>query len=41
MAVEQFHRRVSDYEVTPGDEVHYKFEGVRRAEHLPITFTKR
>ena len=41
MAVEQFHRRVSDYEVTPGEDVHYKFEGVRRAEHLPITFTKR
>ncbi len=41
MAVEQFHARVKDYEITPGDEAKYIFEGVRHTSHLPITFTKR
>ena len=33
--------RVKDYQITPGDEAKYIFEGVRHTSHLPITFTKR
>jgi cytochrome P450 len=40
-AVDQWHRRVSDYEVAPGEEVEYKFEGVRHASYLPLVFTPR
>jgi cytochrome P450 len=41
LALEQFHRRVSDYWITEGEEVGYKFEGVRHASHLPVSFTAR
>ncbi len=40
-AIDQFHRRVADYEIAPGEEVQYKFEGVRHASHLPLVFTPR
>lgn len=40
-AIDQWHRRVSDYEIAPGEEVEYKFEGVRHASHLPLVFTPR
>jgi cytochrome P450 len=40
-AIDQFHRRVADYEIAPGEEVRYKFEGVRHASYLPLVFTPR
>ncbi|CAB4364136.1 unannotated protein [freshwater metagenome] len=40
-AIDQLHRRVSDYWVTPGAEVDYEFAGVRAANHLPLSFTAR
>lgn len=40
-AIDQLHRRVSDYTVTPGEEVDYEFAGVRAANHLPLSFTAR
>jgi cytochrome P450 len=41
VAVDQFHRRISDYRVTAGESVFYEFAGVRQANHLPISFTAR
>jgi cytochrome P450 len=38
-AVDQFHRRIPDYWVTPGETIEYEFAGVRQARHLPLTFT--
>jgi cytochrome P450 len=40
-AIDQFHRRVRDYAVAPGEEVGYKFEGVRHASYLPLVFSAR
>jgi cytochrome P450 len=40
-AIDQWHRRVSDYEIAPGEEPEYKYDGVRHASYLPIVFTKR
>jgi cytochrome P450 len=40
-AIDQLHRRVSDYWVTPGEAVEYEFAGVRAANHLPLTFAVR
>ncbi len=37
-SIDQFHRRIPDYWVTPGDEVSYEFAGVRQAKYLPTTF---
>jgi cytochrome P450 len=41
LAIDQFHRRVSDYGIAPGEEPVYKFEGVRHASRLPLVFTAR
>ncbi|WP_433461858.1 cytochrome P450 [Spirillospora sp. CA-128828] len=41
VAIEEFHRRIPDYEITPGDEVVYTNYGVRGAIRLPITFPVR
>ncbi|MFC5747940.1 cytochrome P450 [Actinomadura rugatobispora] len=41
LAIEEFHRRVPDYEITPGDRVVYTNHGVRGAIRLPITFPVR
>ena len=38
-AVDRFHRRVTDYWITEGEEVVYEFAGVRQAKYLPISFT--
>lgn len=38
-AVDQFHRRVRDYSVTPGETVTWALHGVREATYLPLTFT--
>ncbi len=40
VAIDELHRRLADYEITPGDEPHYNHAGVRAAEHLPLTFTR-
>jgi cytochrome P450 len=36
--VEELHRRIPDYWITPGDEPRYLSLGVRAVEHLPISF---
>jgi len=38
IAVEQFHRRIPEYEVAVGQSVTYMNYGVRAAVHLPIAF---
>ncbi len=38
VAIEEFHRRIPDYAVTPGDQVVYTNYGVRAAVRLPVTF---
>ena len=38
VALEEFHKRIPEYEITPGKEVRYTNYGVRAAIHLPITF---
>jgi cytochrome P450 len=40
-AIDQFHQRVSDYEIAPGEDPRYVFEGVRHASYLPLVFTPR
>jgi cytochrome P450 len=40
-AIDQWHRRVADYQIAPGDEPEYVFDGVRSAKRLPLVFTKR
>jgi cytochrome P450 len=41
VALDQFHRRVSDYSIAPGQEPVYKYEGVRSPVSLPLAFTAR
>ena len=41
LAIEEFHRRIPDYEITPGDQVIYTNYGVRAAVRLPVTFPVR
>jgi cytochrome P450 len=38
VALEEFHQRIPEYEITPGKDVRYTNYGVRAAVHLPITF---
>jgi cytochrome P450 len=38
LALEEFHRRIPDYAVTPGQSVTYTNYGVRAAVHLPVSF---
>ncbi len=38
VAIEEFHKRIPDYAVTPGEQVLYTNYGVRAAIRLPITF---
>lgn len=38
-AIDQFHRRIPDYWITPGEEPEYEWAGVRQARRLPLTFT--
>jgi cytochrome P450 len=40
-AIDQLHRRLSDYWVTPGAQIEYQHEGVRAAVRLPLQFTAR
>jgi cytochrome P450 len=37
IALEEFHRRIPDYRVADGAEVHFSM-GIRQAEHLPLVF---
>jgi cytochrome P450 len=37
-AVDQFHRRIPDYWVTPGEEPVYEFGGVRQVKRLPLSW---
>ncbi len=39
IAVDQFHRRIPEYSVTPGQAVEYEFAGVRQAKHLPVSWS--
>ena len=38
VALEEWHRRIPDYEVAPGAELAYS-PGIREVQHLPLTFT--
>ncbi|MER7930081.1 cytochrome P450 [Streptomyces sp. NPDC096057] len=38
LGIEEFHKRIPDYEVTPGEQVQYTNYGVRGAIRLPVTF---
>ena len=37
VALEEFHRRIPDYRIADGAEVHYS-TGIRQAEQLPLEF---
>jgi cytochrome P450 len=37
VALEEFHRRIPDYEIAPGTDIHYS-PGIRQADHLPLVF---
>ena len=38
-AIEELHRRIPDYRISPGSDVVYLNYGVRAALHLPLSFT--
>jgi cytochrome P450 len=38
LKIEEFHQRILDYAITPGDQVLYTSYGVRAAIRLPATF---
>jgi cytochrome P450 len=38
VALEEFHRRIPDYALADGTELHFS-PGIRQAEHLPLVFT--
>jgi hypothetical protein len=38
VALEEFHQRIPEYEITAGQQVRYTNYGVRAAICLPITF---
>jgi hypothetical protein len=40
VALEEFHRRIPDYEIAPGVDVHYS-PGIRQADRLPLVFMPR
>jgi cytochrome P450 len=37
VALDEFHRRIPDYRIADGAEIHYSL-GIRQAEHLPLEF---
>ena len=37
VALEEFHKRIPDYEIVAGTELHFS-PGIRQAEHLPLVF---
>ena len=37
VALDEFHRRIPDYTIADGAEIHYSL-GIRQAEHLPLVF---
>ena len=37
VALEEFHRRIPEYAIADGAEIHFS-PGIRQAERLPITF---
>jgi cytochrome P450 len=39
VAIDQFHRRITNYRVADGEEIEYEFAGVRQAKRLPLAFT--
>jgi cytochrome P450 len=38
VSLEELHRRIPDYHVAPGAQVHFS-PGIRQADHLPLEFT--
>lgn len=40
-AIDQWHRRVADYEIAPGEQPEYEFDGVRSAKRMPVVFSAR
>ncbi|MET7924360.1 cytochrome P450 [Streptomyces sp. NPDC005349] len=41
LALEEFHRRIPDYEVTPDDGIRYANIAVRAAQYLPLTLPSK
>ncbi len=37
-ALEEFHRRIPDYSIAPGEEPEYSYVGVRTVDRLPVAF---
>jgi cytochrome P450 len=37
-ALEEFHRRIPDYSIAPGEEAQYSYVGVRTVDRLPVVF---
>ena len=37
MALEELHRRIPDYALAEGAEIHFS-AGIRQADHLPLVF---
>jgi cytochrome P450 len=40
-AIDQFHARIPDYWITPGEEPVYECAGVRQVKRLPLSFSRR
>jgi hypothetical protein len=38
VSIEEWHKRIPEYQITPGDAPRY-ISGLRAVEYLPITFT--
>jgi cytochrome P450 len=39
VALEEFHKRIPDYEIAPGTDIHYS-PGIRQAHRLPLVFQR-
>jgi cytochrome P450 len=39
VALQEFHKRIPDYELAPGVEIHYS-PGIRQADRLPLVFSR-
>ena len=37
-ALEEFHKRIPDYSVAPGEQAEYSYVGVRTVDRLPVVF---
>jgi hypothetical protein len=40
VALEEFHKRIPEYRIVDGTEIHFS-PGIRQADHLPLVFPVR